>query len=101
VEADGNILVVDFNAFEPAGGVIRVNPDTGAQTKVSSGNLFVDPFGVAMEADGNILVADGEAFRGGGVIRVNPQTGAQTVVSSGNLLVNPVGVAVLSPGGGR
>jgi DNA-binding beta-propeller fold protein YncE len=94
VEADGNILIADPDAFDGGGGVIRVNPETGTQTKVSSGNMFVAPLGVAVEADGNILVVDSEAFSGnGGVIRVNPQTGTQTKVSSGG---GPAGVAVVN-----
>jgi NHL repeat len=65
--------------------VIRVNPTTGAQATVSSGGSFVDPSGIAVEADGDILVADANAFGGGGgVIRVDPATGAQTTVSSGS-----------------
>jgi tRNA G37 N-methylase TrmD len=86
---NGAILVVDAAAFAGAGGgVIRVNPVTGARTAVSEnsspqgGPSFVDPFGIALAANGDILVADQNAFGGGGgVIRVNPATGARTAVS--------------------
>jgi sugar lactone lactonase YvrE len=116
VEPDGDILVVDLEAFddpdsEPQfrfpGGVIRVDPVTGAQTTVSSGGLFSDPIGIAVEADGNILVADRFAGLGtppfffGGLIRVDPATGAQTTLSSlgtGDDLTNPTAVAVEADG---
>jgi Bacterial Ig domain len=78
----GDILVADFNAFGGPGGVIAVDSATGAQTTVSSGGSFVNPSGVALEADGDILVADTIA----GVIRVDPATGTQTTVSSGGSL---------------
>jgi hypothetical protein len=77
--------------------VIRVDPATGAQTTVSSGGSFDAPSGIALEADGDILVADVQAFADflGGVIRVDPATGAQTTVSSGGSFLNPFGVAVV------
>ena len=83
--ANGDILVGDPNAYAGSGGgVIRVNATTGARTTVSEntaplgGPSFVDPFGVALEASGDILAADREAFGGsGGVVRVNRTTGAR------------------------
>jgi sugar lactone lactonase YvrE len=113
VEADGDILVVDIDAFDDPnaaprlpGGVIRVDPVTGGQTTVSSGGSFADPFGIAVEADGDILVADvfagfGTPFFTGGLIRVDPATGAQTTLSSfatGDNLSNPSAVAVEADG---
>jgi sugar lactone lactonase YvrE len=103
-DANGQILVVDVNAFGTAGsgssgpgGVVRVDPRTGAQTVVSKGGYFKTPLSVAVEADGNILVADDDAFAGnhGGVIRVNPVTGAQSIVSQGGNFIDPYGIAVL------
>jgi hypothetical protein len=78
------------------GGVIRVDPVTGAQTVISSGGFFVSPRGVAIDRNGDILVADISAFGGsGGVIRVNATTGAQSVVSSGGRFVDPEGIMVV------
>jgi sugar lactone lactonase YvrE len=95
----GDILVSDFSAFGGTGGVIRVDPATGAQATVSSGGSFRGPVGVAVEADGDILVADMDAFGGaGGVIRVDPATGAQATVSSGGSFRDPVGVALEADG---
>jgi sugar lactone lactonase YvrE len=98
----GDILVADQLAVGGSGGVIRVDPASGAQTTVSSGGSFVHPSGVALEADGDILVADYSAFGGddgpGGVIRVDPASGAQTTVSSGGSFATPFGVALEADG---
>jgi hypothetical protein len=51
----GDILIVDENPGGRFRGVIGVDPRTGAQTLVSSGNLFRRPQGVAVEAARNIL----------------------------------------------
>ena len=102
-DANGQILVVDRDAFgfqanaAGPGGVVRVDPRTGAQTVISRGGYFKTPVAIAVEADGNILVADDDSIFGdnnGAVIRVNPITGAQTVVSRGGYFVDPYGIAV-------
>jgi streptogramin lyase len=91
----GDIVVLDAEAFGFTGGVIRVDPVSGAQTTVTSGGSFVIPRGLALEADNDILVVDPEAFGGpGGVIRIDPVSGAQTTVSSGGSFVNPAAIAV-------
>jgi Ca2+-binding RTX toxin-like protein len=105
-EADGSILVADTGAFL-GGGLIRVDRTTGARSTVSSnaspqgGPSFAAPLGIAVEGDGDILVADGEAFGGtGGVIRVDAKTGVRTGVSSntspvqGPSFVEPISVVV-------
>jgi glucose/arabinose dehydrogenase len=107
IAMNGDLLVADRDAFGVLGGIIRVDPLTGAQAAVSNntistgaggGALFVDPFGIAIAKNGDLLVADRDAFGGlGGIIRVNPLTGAQTTVSSGGSFVNPVGIAVVAP----
>src|SRR4051794_39637113 len=77
------------------GGVFRVDGVKGTAKKVATGGSFVSPVGIAIEADGSVLVADADAFGGsGGVIRVKPSGGAETTVSSGGLFSNPFGVAV-------
>jgi len=111
LDADGDILVADASALGGTGGVIRVDPTSGARTAVSAngapagGPDFDDPFGVAREADGDILVADRFAFGGtGGVIRVDPASGARTAVSAngapagGPDFAIPVGVALEADG---
>jgi hypothetical protein len=90
--SDGSLLVADFRgpggsgALGVDGGVLRVDPLSGAQTAVSrsdgAGNLFVNPTAIARESATSILVTDLSAFGGpGGVIRVDPATGAQTAVT--------------------
>src|SRR5262249_27646686 len=54
------------------------------QSAVSSGGLFVDPTGIALAGNGDLLIADPNAFAGnGGGIRGNPGSGIQTVLASG------------------
>lgn len=88
VEADGDILLA-------ATEVIRVRPQTGAQTAVTSGGAFVRPEGLALEPDGDILVVDACPYHEtGSLVRVDPATGTRTTVSSGGSLVDPSGVTV-------
>jgi sugar lactone lactonase YvrE len=96
----GDFLVSERDAFGGPGGVIHVDPLTGAQTVVSSGGIFVNPSGIVIAANGDILVAEPESAGGrtGAVIRVDPLTGAQTIVSSGGSLVHPVGIAIDTSG---
>ena len=111
LDADGDILVADASALGGTGGVIRVDPTSGARTAVSAngapagGPDFAIPVGVALEADGDILVADVDAFGGtGGVIRVDPASGTRTTLSAngapagGPDFAAPLGVAVEADG---
>ena len=70
-----DIIVVDQNAFGGSGGVILVDLLTGAQTKVSSLGLFVNPHNPVLAEDGSIFLTDVELP---GVIRVDSQTGRKT-----------------------
>jgi sugar lactone lactonase YvrE len=86
LEPDGDILVVDRDSpFDSSGRVIRVDPVTGVRTTVSAngsppgGPDLPEPFAIALEADGHILVADRDSAA---VIRVDPVTGTRTLVSS-------------------
>jgi sugar lactone lactonase YvrE len=110
VEADGDILVVepvahvtDPDPFYNRGAVIRVDPTTGAQSIVAKGDHFANPVGIAVEADGDILVAnesnyDTPGVFGGALIRVDPTTGAQSIVAKGGNFKNPNDVAVEADG---
>ena len=68
---------------------------------MSPGGSFADPFGIAIDANGDLLVAD-RNFQAAlpRIIRVDPVTGAQTIVSSGGSLSLPLGIATKghSPG---
>jgi len=100
IDANGDILVADLVELIPGtpgiGRIIKVDPDTGAQTLISSGGIFVSPNGVAVATNGDIIVADFETFGGTGkVIKVHPITGAQTIISSGGLFVDPAGIFIV------
>jgi hypothetical protein len=106
----GDILVIDFNAGTNLGGALfSINPTTGARTLLSDfgntaqGPRGVDPFGVAVEAAGTILVSDPNAGTNarGALFRVDPSTGARTLLSdfgaasTGPLGSNPARVLVM------
>ncbi len=105
VDANGDILVADFGNFESVapggtGSIFRIDPLTGSQTVISTGGNLIDPAGIVLDANGDILVADFQAFGGGcpvgcgGIIRVDPITGTQTTISTGGSFVNPIGIAL-------
>jgi Ca2+-binding RTX toxin-like protein len=106
---EGEIVVADPNAFGGDGGLISVDPDSGAErplsnNSISAQDLFKDPTGVAMDAAGTLIVADPGAFGGnGGLIRVDPDSGQEFPLSSDSssaqgLFVDPVGVAISHTG---
>jgi sugar lactone lactonase YvrE len=72
------------------GKVWLVNLDNGHQTLISSNNpsqgvLFNHPVDVAVDASGNLLVANtGSAANNyaGSILRINPQTGVQALITS-------------------
>jgi DNA-binding beta-propeller fold protein YncE len=74
--------------------VFRVDPVSGVAVPIASGDLLDEPLGVAIAADGGILVADRRAHR---VVRIDPATGVQTLVSDDADLTNPISIAI---GGG-
>jgi hypothetical protein len=94
----GDILVVDPGAGDGSAGrgaLLRIDPATGRQTLVSAGHNFASPAGVALDTEGNALVADPSAVDGNGaLIRVDRITGAQTVLSSGNSFRDPTSLVV-------
>jgi hypothetical protein len=88
-----------FIADPGSNGIVKLDASTGAQAQVTINGSLVDPMGVAVSADGMLIVADATAFgNNGGVIRVNPSTGAQSTVSSGGLFKDPAGVAIAANG---
>jgi DNA-binding beta-propeller fold protein YncE len=95
VAANGDLFVADSDIAGGLGGVIRVNPATGAQMVVASGGFFTDPIGIAFDSNGNLVLADGFSGGTGAVIRVDPATGTQTVISAGGFFARPVGIAVV------
>lgn len=102
--AAGTILVTAVDSASRAAAVFRVTPKTGTATKVFAGGDLATPVGIAIEgpldiaveAKGDIVVADSEAFGGtGGIIRIDPRTGKQSKVASGGKVLGPRSVAVV------
>ena len=111
LDASGSILVLDISAGTD-GVLFRVNPTTGSRTVLSDfgdtnqGSLGAFPFGLALDALGDILVIDSSAGTNGdgALFRVNPTTGNRTLVSDfgdnaqGPLGSSPNGVALDASG---
>jgi DNA-binding beta-propeller fold protein YncE len=101
VGADGTVYVLD-RKIDPwdagksaAGGVFRVDPLTGAQTKLTGPNIFFKPTAIAVGGDGAILVADKRTDDVHGIVRrVDPATGAASELTSAGLLASPAGLAI-------
>jgi hypothetical protein len=105
VARDASLLVADMGAFATStdhtadGRIIRVDPVTGRQSLVTSGNLLVDPAGLTIAPDGLIYVVENVGTLGTpSVISVNPATGAQTLVTQGGELCYPFGIAAEADG---
>src|SRR5262245_23199233 len=54
----GDLLYVDSGDAIRGGFVIKVNPFTGEKTVIASGGLLRMPFGVVIDANGQIIVSD-------------------------------------------
>ena len=108
VSASGRIYVTDQNAFGGSGGVIGVDPGSGEQFAVASNatsqlNLFDDPFGIAIEAGGDLAIADlnsppGGSGGAGAIVGVDLETGEEFLISSNGissagLLADPYALA--------
>ncbi len=108
----GTPLVIDPNAGTGfAGALFTVDPASGNRTllsdfgNIAQGLLGLDPFGVALAANGDILVIDPSAGTGsrGALFTVDPASGNRTLLSDfsagaqGPLGESPFGVAVVPP----
>jgi streptogramin lyase len=89
VGEDGEYYVSDTGCM----GIIGINPSTHEQRVVSCGGSLGVPFGMAVEPDGSLLVANAQAL-----LRVDPQNGDQMVVSSGGFFKAPI-AATVAPSG--
>jgi sugar lactone lactonase YvrE len=97
-------VVYTANSFASGAVILRTDPASGSLTEVSrnglQGTLFQRPYDLAVERDGNLVVADMGVpnSEDGAVIRVDPLTGRQSLVSSGGEFYDPVGIAVAPDG---
>ena len=109
VEANGQILVTDegHGSLFPLGLLLRIDPQTGVRTILSdlntAPNTGREPEGVAIEANGQILVIDKHAgpLTRGMLFRVDPQTGDRQIVSDFGAGANqggdPLALAIVPP----
>ena len=99
-DGDGNMLVVDRDAFfSDKGGVIRIDQVTGAQTVVSNNaisdaaggeKLFTEP--VAIDRKGNNAYVTDYGGKLRRVVKVNLTTGKQSLLSGGKNIGDPLGI---------
>jgi hypothetical protein len=98
-DGDGNILVVDRDAFGDRGGVIRVDKVTGAQTVVSNNAIsdaaggeqrFSDP--ISIDRKGDFAYVTDFGGKPSRLVKVSLTTGKQTMVSGGKNIGDPLGV---------
>lgn len=91
----GDILYADSGNTVDGGFIIKVDPNTGQETVLSSGGLLQLPFAPLIDSTGQIVVSDS-----GRLLRVNPKTGIQTVIANNNrgLLGYPLGMALSQSG---
>jgi len=90
VDGSGGILFTD----EGDEALLRVDPLTGTTSVISQNGDFKNPRGVAIDASGDVFVAE----KNEKVIRVDGATGAQTVVSQNGDLKDPTGIAIDADG---
>ena len=96
IAPDGSAVVSELGyakLSEPA--LLRLDPENGILTFISTAGQLQDPFGVAFDSAGNIIVADADPA-GGRILRVDPVTGEQVVLFEDAEFV-PFGVAVVVP----
>ena len=104
-------VIYTANNYADGAVILRTNPAGGSPVEISrngpQGNLFARPYDIAVEASGNLLVADMGALctpseprcaNDGRIIRVDPITGRQSLLAGGGPLVDPAGLA-LAPNG--
>jgi len=108
-----NVLLTDGSADGGTPIVWRIDPVSGGATQVSSGGQFMNPWGVAVDASGDILVTDHQHLNRcapldqpltcpGALFKVDPATGAQTLLSEKHYFSGPRGIAIYrGPGAAR
>jgi streptogramin lyase len=79
----GDIIATHYRTAE----VFLVDPVSGDLTLISSGGMLIEPSGVVLDSNGNILIADMLK----GIIRIDPIDGTQSLICS---LDGAFGIAV-------
>lgn len=95
-DQSGDFIVADWKSLGDGaidGAVYRVT-DSGIISTIASGAPLVDPMGVALDSNGNILVTDeNNPGREGALYSISP-AGAVSTVRVGSPFVDPIGVAL-------
>ena len=106
VDSDGTILVADHQSGGGQGLILSIDPSIANdglgtnQSILSSDSIFVDPMGITIDADDDILIADTNAIGGGGGIIRIPRNVAQTTFGIlGNSNISIPGKSSLNPAG--
>jgi hypothetical protein len=103
VEPNGDLIVGNTGSAANgyAGSVIRINPQTGAQTLVSSFGHDTGLDSLDLGMDGRIFVgAISNGSTPGRIYSVNAETGSQGIVSSGGSISLVEGIRVFRKGSG-
>jgi sugar lactone lactonase YvrE len=104
-------VIYTANNYADGAVILRTDPAAGSIVEISrngpQGTLFQAPFDLAVEADGDLLVADmgtlctppqPRCAEDGRIIRVDPISGRQSLLAGGAPLVDPAGLAVARNG---
>jgi sugar lactone lactonase YvrE len=84
LEPSGDVVLLERAFGSPGGAVVRLDLNTLERTVVSSGGELGTPLDLAVDAQGQIVVADfGSARPGatGAIVVVDPVTGEQTAIA--------------------
>jgi hypothetical protein len=106
VPSGADWLVAEATGYG-VGVIVRVDGTDGGQTIAASGGAMTAPGGIAVDADGTLLVTDARGAGPGAVMRVSGGSGSD--FASGGDLVDPRGIArersgsvlVADPGAGK
>ena len=64
--------------------ILRIDPTSGVQSVVASGDELAAPYGIAFDAEGQLIVSD---LGRRAILKIDPATGAQSVLSSTSALL--------------
>ncbi len=91
--APGEIVVADRGGSGVAGALYRL-PLDGPPRRIATSEPLAMPSGVAVDADGTLVVAEARADEPGRIVRVDAATGGVTTLADGWPLLTPIGVAI-------
>jgi hypothetical protein len=97
VDATGTYFTIEPATGSSDAAVLSIDPGTGTQAVVSSGNELFDPAALVVDADGTLAVlegGDGTTNHPTGIISVNQVLGGLQKVVFPGIAANPTGVAL-------